>query len=155
MRPDNDTLEKYFKFAEDYFVHIRKNFKAIEEFFSAKNTEPVFKKYRGNHVGHVLFRPIELEIITRVVARLTKDMRLGRAVKLATELPHDLNEESCQWLMWEPNKKTMLHRHKVTIREVLLYMVGKNAKNYSEATLLERYQRETGDETAEVPDRIV
>ena len=56
--------------------------------------------------------------------------------------------------MWEPNKKNMLNDHKVTIREVLLYMVGKNAKNYTEATLRERYQRETGKDTAELPKKI-
>ncbi|MGQ4808301.1 hypothetical protein NKDENANG_01682 [Candidatus Entotheonellaceae bacterium PAL068K] len=56
--------------------------------------------------------------------------------------------------MWEPNKKIMLGGHEVTIREVLLYMVGKNARNYCEARLLERYQRETGDDTAELPEKI-
>ena len=155
VRPDDGTLEKYFNFAEHYFVQLRKNFKALDEYFGAENTEPVVKKYRSNRGGHVLFRSIGLEIMTRVVVRLTKDMSLGRAVELAAKLPHDLNKEPYQWLMWEPNKKTMLNGHKVTIREVLLYMVGKNAKSYSEATLLERYQRETGDETAELPDRIV
>jgi len=154
VRPDDKVLEKYFRLAESYFVELRKNFKALNEFFSAKNTEPVVKKYRGNHGGHVLFRPIGMEITTRVVARLTKDMSLGKAVKLAAQLPHGLDEEPFRGLMWEPSKKTMLNGHKVTIREVLLYMVGKNAKNYSEATLLERYQRETGNETAELPDKI-
>lgn len=155
VRPDDDTLEEYFRLSESYFIELGKNFKALNEFFDAKNTEPVVKKYRGNHGGHVLFRPIGLEIMTRVVARLTKDMSLNKAAKLVADLPHHLNEEPFQWLMWDPNKKIMLNSHKVTIREVLLYMVGKNAKNYSEATLLERYQRETGDETAELPNRIV
>lgn len=154
VRPDEEMLDKYFKFAESYFLQLRKNFKALDEFFSMKNTEPVVKKYRGSHGGHVLFRPIGLEIMTRVIARFTKDMSLARAAELAAELPDGLNEEPFQWLMWEPNKKIMLNGHKVTIREVLLYMVGKNAKNYTEATLLERYQRETGDDTAELPEKI-
>ena len=155
VRPDEKVLEKYFKVAESYFVELGKNFKALNEFFVARNTEPVAKKYRGNHGGHVLFRPIGLEITTRLVARLTKDMSLGKAVKLVAQLPHDLDEEPFQWLMWDPNKKTMLNGHKVTIREVLLYMVGKNAKNYSEETLLERYRRETGDEDAKLPEKII
>lgn len=154
VRPDDETLDKFFKFAESYFLQLRKNFKALDEFFSAKNTEPVVKKYRGNHGGHVLFRPIGLEIMTRVIARFTKDMSLARAAKLAAELPDNLNEEPFQRLMWEPNKKIMLNGHKVTIREILLYMVGMNAKNYTEATLLERYRRETGDDTAELPAKI-
>ena len=154
VRPDDETLDKFFKFAETYFLQLRTNFKELDEFFSAKNTEPIVKKCRGSHGGHVLFRPIGLEIMTRVIARFTKDMSLARAVKLAAKLPDRLNEEPFQWLMWDPNKKIMLNGHKVTIREVLLYMVGKNAKNYTEATLLERYQRETGDDTAELPEKI-
>ena len=154
VRPDDETLDKFFKFAESYFLQLRKNFKALDEFFSAKNIEPVVKKYRGNHGGHVLFRPIGLEIMTHVIARFTKDMSLARAAKLAAELPDSLNEEPFQWLMWEPNKKIMLNGHKVTIREVLLYMVGKNAKNYTKENLLERYRRETGDDTAELPAKI-
>ena len=154
VRPDDKTLDKYFNFGESYFLQLEKNFKALDEFFSAKNTEPVVKKYRGNHGGHVLFRPIGLEIMTRVIVRFTKDMSLVRAVRLAAELPDSLNEEPFRRLMWEPHKNIMLNGHKVTIREVLLYMVGKNAKNYTKATLLERYQRETGDDTAELPEKI-
>lgn len=154
VRPDDEMLDKFFKFAESYFLQLRKNFKALDEFFSAKNTEPVVKKYRGNHGGHVLFRPIGLEIMTRVIARFTKDMSLARAAKLAAELPDSLNEEPFQRLMWEPNKKIMLNSHKVTIREILLYMVGKNAKNYTKEKLLERYRRETGDDAAELPEKI-
>lgn len=154
IRPDDETLDKYFKYAESYFLQLRKNFKALDEFFSTNNTERVVKKYRGSHGGHVLFRPIGLEIMARVIARFTKDMSRVRAVKLAAELPKSLNEEPFRWLMWDPNKKIMLNSHKVTIREVLLYMVGKNAKNYTEATLLERYQRETGIDTAELPEKV-
>ena len=154
VRPDDETLDKYFKFAESYFLQLGKNFEALYEFFNAKNTEPVVKKYRGSHGGHILVHPIGLEIMTRVIARFTRDMSLEQAAKLAAELPNSLNKEPFQWLMWEPNKKIMLNDHKVTIREILLYMVGKNSKKYSEATLLERYQRETGNNKAELPEKI-
>lgn len=155
VRPDDETLEKYFKYAENYFIELRKNYKELNDFFGAKNTEVIVKKHRGNHGGHVLFRPVGLEIVTRIVARFTKDMSLAQAAKLAAKLPSNLNDEPYRGLMWEPNKKTMLNGHKVTLREVLLYMVGKNAKNYSEATLLERYRRETGEDTAELPTKVI
>lgn len=155
VRPDDETLEKYFKFAESYFIELRKNFKALDEFFSAEKTAPIVTKYRGSHGGHVLFRPIGLEIMTRVVARFSKEMSMTQAAKLAAKLPSDLNEEPYEWLMWDPNKRIMLNGHKVTIREVLLYMVGMNARNYPKSTLLERYRRETGDEAAKLPEKIV
>ena len=155
VRPTDAKLEKYFQFANSYFVELGKNFKALEEFFSAANTEPVVKKHRGSHGGHVLFRPIGLEIMTRVIARLTKDMSIAQATKLAAKLPSTLNEAPFEWLMWDPNKKIMLNGHKPTIREILLYMTGKSSNNSSEATLLERYKRETGNENAELPKKVV
>lgn len=155
IRPADETLDKYFKLSENYFIQLKKNVNALDEFFSTENTKDVVKKYRGNHGGHVLYRPIGLEIMTRVVARLTEDMSVERAVKLAATLPCDLNKDPYPWLMWDPSKKIMLNGHKVTIREILLYMLGRNAKNYSEAILLERYRRETGYEEAELPERLI
>jgi len=154
VRPEDDTLDRYFRLAESYFLQLGRNFRALDEFFNAEDTTKVVKKYRGPHGGHVLFRPIGLEVMTRVIARFTKDMSLERAAELAAELPGDLSEEPFRRLMWEPNKKIMLNGHKVTVREVLLYMVGKNAKNYTAAALLERYRRETGDDKADLPGRI-
>ena len=155
VRPSDEILDEYFAYAKELFIQLRKHFRELDEFFSAKDTEQVAKKYRGSHGGNALFRPIGLEIFTRIIARLTKDMSLAQAVKLAARLPRNLDEEPFEWLMWDSNKKTILNGHKVTLREVLLYMLGRNAKNYSEATLLERYKRETGNEDAELPDKIV
>ena len=56
-------------------------------------------------------------------------------------------------LGWDSNKKTILNAHKVTLREVLLYMVVGKSK-YKDSTLLERYRKETGNEAAELPERI-
>lgn len=153
-RPDDETLDKYFRLAETYFLNLSKNFPALEEFFRATETESVVKRYRGNHGGHVLFRPIGLEIMTRVISHFTKNMNLSRATALASKLPSDLNEPPFLRLMWEPNKKIMLNSHKVTIREILFYMAGRSSKRYSVATLLERYRRDTGDDTAELPEQL-
>ena len=101
------------------------------------------------------FALIGLEIFARIIARLTKDMSLPKSVKLAAQLPRNLNEEPFEGLMWDSSKKTILNGHKVTLREVLLYMLGKNARNYSKTTLLERYRRETGRDDAELPEKVV
>ena len=155
VRPSDEKLDEYFAYAKELFVQLRKNVKELDEFFSAGDTERVVKKYRGSHGGNALFRPIGLEILARIISRLTKNMSLAQAVKTAAQLPRGLNEEPYEWLMWDSNKNTILNGHKVTLREVLLYMVGENAKNYSVATLLERYRRETGADSAELPKQLV
>lgn len=155
VRPSDEILDDYFVYAKQLFVRAGKHFKELNEFFSARDTEPIVKKYRGSHGGNALFRPIGLEIFVRIIARLTKEMSLAQAVKLAAKMPRDLTEEPFQWLMWDPKKKTILNGHKVTLRELLLYMVGRNARKYSAETLLERYRRETGQDQVELPDRLV
>ena len=155
VRPSEEILDAYFAYAKELFIHLKRDFKELNEFFLAQNTEPVVKRCRGIHGGNALFRPIGLEIFTRIIARLTKDMSLAQAVALAARLPHNLDEEPFELLMWDSNKKTILNGHKVTLREVLLYMVGKNSKTYSEVKLLERYRRETGNDEAKLPDKIV
>ena len=155
VRLSDDKLDAYFAYARELFIQLRTHFKELNEFFSATNTERVTKSYRGNHGGDALFRPLGLETFARIIARLTKDMSLAHAVKLAARLPHRLDEEPFEWLMWDSNNKTILNQHKVALREVLLYMVGKNAKTFSEAAVLARYRRVIGDEEAKLPDRIV
>ena len=155
VRPSDEILDDYFAYAQELFLHLRNNFHELEEFFSKQDTSAVVKKYRGSHGGKALFRPLGLELFARIIARLTRDMSLGDAVKMAALLPRDLDQAPLQWLLWDSNRNTIVNGHKVTLREVMLYMIGKNAKNYSENTLLERYRRETGQEAAELPARVL
>ena len=154
IRPEDDKLDTYFDYAKSYFSLLRQNFDELEEFFTATETGLVVSKYRGSHGGNALFRPIGLEIYTRIVARLTKDMPLERAVKLAGRLPRNLNEEPLLGLMWD-EREGILNRHKATLREILCYMIGKNAKRYTESDLLQRYRRATGDDKAGLPKKLL
>ena len=155
IRPSDEKLDEYFIFAQDLFTHLRGSFEELEAFFSEQDTSLIVQEYRGSHGGKALFRPLGLELFTRIIARLTKDMTLENAVEMAALLPPNLDQPPFEWLMWDSNKNTIVNGHKVTLREVLLYMLGKNAKNYSEGTLLERYRRDTGLESVELPKKLV
>lgn len=155
VRPSDSELDKYLDYAVELFELFRSNFAELGEYFAAHDTEPVVREYRGVHGGSCLFRPIGLDLFATVVARLTKDMALAEAVKQAAKLPTELSEEPFEGLVWDSAKKTILNRHKVTLRETLLYMLGKNSKSFPEEKLLERYCLETGNDAAELPDMVV
>ena len=152
VRPDDDELDLYFEFSKNFFIQLSGNLDELNEFFDAKSTLKVIKKYRGNHGGSALFRPIGLEIFVRIVARLTEDMPLANAIKLAAKLPRELSKAPYKGLMWDTNTKRILNSHKVTLREILLYMVG--VSKLSDIDLLERYRKEIGNERAKLPDLI-
>jgi len=151
-RPVDDELHRYFDLAKRYFEGLAKQFKPLDEFFRAKETEAVVLKHRGGHGGNVLFRPIGLKIITEVVARLTKDMSLDDAIKTCGKLPGNLTDAPYEGLMWNSSTQRISNSSSVTLRELLLFMLG--SSKMSEKTLLERYRRETGDETIELPDPV-
>lgn len=155
VRPNDDILEQYFDYSENFISQLGENFKELDEFFTAKNTTTVVKKYRGSHGGNAIFRPIGLEVFTRIIAQLTKDMALTQAIKLAAMLPRNLSEAPYEGLMWASSNKIILNGHKATLREILLYMVKKNTKKYSQSILLERYRKETGDNMVELPDQLI
>lgn len=152
-RPSDDVLNEYYKLSETYFRILAAHFKEVSEFVEAKRTEAVVKKYRGSHGGNALFRPIGLEVFAKVIARLSKDVSLADAVELASKLPRDLSEPPFEGLMWNSNTSTISNAHKVTLREVLLYML--DCSRYSDATLLARYRKELGDDAVELPEKVV
>ena len=152
VRPDDEKLDLYFEFSKDFFVQLSRSLRELNEFFGASSTTKIVKKYRGNHGGSMLFRPIGLEIFVRIVARLTEDMSLSNAIKLAAKLPRDLSKVPYKGLMWDVNTKRILNSHRVTLREILLYMVG--VSKISDEDLLERYRKEIGNERAKLPTVI-
>lgn len=153
VRPKDAELDAYFEYAKSFFLKLRENFPELEKFFASKNTDPVVKRFRGSHGGNALFRPIGLEIFSRIIAQLTKDMPLAESVKLASKLPRNLNEPPYEGLMWDSSNETILNAHKVPLREILLYMLGK--QQHQKAKLLERYRRASRDDKIELPGRVV
>jgi DNA sulfur modification protein DndB len=153
VRPSDDELKRYYELVESYFRLLAAHFKEVSEFFSAKHTESVVNKYRGSHGGNALFRPIGLEIFAKVIARLSKDVSLKDAVMRAAKLPRDLSKPPFDGLMWNSKTSTISNAHKVTLREVLLYMLG--CSRYSDVTLRARYRKELGDDAAELPAKVV
>ena len=153
IRPDDTKLEEYFKYANELFIQLRKYFSELEEYFAADNTETIVSDLRGSHGGNALFRPIGLEIFMRIIARLTSDMSLTEAVQHASMLPRSLNAPPYEGLMWDTSNKAILNSHKVTLREILLYMLGRS--EFADKILLERYRKETGNEAIELPEKVV
>lgn len=153
-RPNDEELDLYFEYAKKIFIELRENFSELDDFFNAEATNEVVTKHRGNHGGNALFRPIGLEIFARIICKLTKNNSLSKSIALASKLPRDLTDAPYVNLMWEPSTGTISNSHKVTLREVLLYMLNEESR-FSESTLLERYRRETGQADILLPEKVI
>lgn len=152
-RPADSELNAYFELAKKYISLLADNFTEFRSFLNAANPSTVVAKHRGSHGGKVIFRPVGLEMLTRVVAKLTKSMSLEEAVKLASKLPRDLTSSPYATLLWNTTAQTIGNSNSVTLREVLMHMVG--VSKLSEATLLARYRKAMDDENAQLPAKVV
>lgn len=152
VRPVDDDLKAYFELSKNYFTLMKKHFPELKSFFEASDSTVPVSKFRGNHGGSALYRPIGLDIFTQVIARLTKEMSLSKAVKLASKLPTDLSKAPYKGLLWDTDTQRIVGGNRVTLRETLLHMLGKS--KFSEEKLLARYRSETGDEKAKLPGPI-
>jgi len=153
IRPKEEELDSYFHFSKQFFRDFRNCFPEIDEYYSAKDPEKVVKKFRGSHGGNALYRPIGLVTFVQVITTLTNFMTLSDAFNLAKKLPRKLLEVPYLGLMWDSSNETILNSHIVTLREILLYMLGKS--KFSKTTLLKRYRKETGEDDIDLPERVV
>ncbi len=153
QRPSDEELDEYFNLATTYFRLLGAGFPALQEFFEAKTTEVVVKKHRGNHGGDACYRPLGLAIFSEIIAKLSNDYEIEDAVDLASNLPTKLSEAPYRGLMWDPSGKRIIGSNSVTLREVLLYMIGE--AKLKESTLLERYRSALGQDDAVLPDRVI
>ena len=151
-RPDDETLGKYFDLSCEFFREGESHVEEWSEFFGADDAKPVVSKYRGRHGGSALFRPVGIEVFTRVVAELTEKMSLSEAIELAAALPRTLSEPPYIGLMRDERRATITNANKSTLKEVLLYMVNSSKKSNEELT--DDYRQRTGNDEAELPKPI-
>lgn len=152
-RPVDDELTRYFALSKLYFEGLAKSFKPLNDFFKSQDTEATVKKYRGSHGGDALFRPIGQKVFAEIVAALSKKMTLTDAIALCGKLPTKIDSEPYEGLMWDSSTQRISNSNLVTLREVLLYMLGES--KFQDKENLERYRKDTGDEDIHLPPKVV
>ncbi len=157
-RPPDAELAAYEKLAKDYFAALGKAFRPVAELLKAKDPGAVTEKQRGPHGGHLLFRPIGLEIVTRVAIDLAQEkaIKLPKAVEQLKKLPTDLSKLPYRGVIWDPVRRNMIPAGKALARKLLRYMLGFKE---DEAKLRREYRISQGkdpdDDTVKLPSKVV
>jgi DNA sulfur modification protein DndB len=126
-RPDEKKLNDLYEFAVEFFDKMAADFKPLDEFFKQAKFEKVTSRCRGEFGGNLLFRPIGLTTIMRVIAELSEKQSLQVAIKMASKLPLNLAEKPLLHLMWDEGRQAMKKPQNDAIaRRVFLYILGIN-----------------------------
>lgn len=126
MRPSDERLEHYYEVAKAYFEALGKAFKPLGQLFAAAKPGKIASKHRGEHGGHLLFRVVGIDVVTRVAVAAARHHKvdLPTAVNLIKGIPTDLAEPPYVNILWDPKRELMLLRSKSVARDSLLYLLS-------------------------------
>jgi DNA sulfur modification protein DndB len=140
-RPSDGRLNQHYQFATSYFSELGKTFKPVGEFFASESPGNITEKHRSEAGGHILFRPIGLDLFTQTAIDYAKShhVELPQAVNNLKGFPTSLTQKPYRHVIWDPVRHTMMGRGKGLALGLLKYMMGLSidrddvAKKYASA----------------------
>jgi DNA sulfur modification protein DndB len=155
-RPDDEKLEMLFGAAVTFFEALEDIAPSFRTYFS--NSQPkVGKRLRSSAGGHLLFRPIGLEIVTRSAIALAKARHISitDAVRLLAPLPMQLDAEPFRGIVWDSDRGIILSKGKPLAIRLVGYMLGGEE---ADRNLLADFRRARGfeptDASIALPGRL-
>lgn len=123
-RPSDEQLDHYYELATSYFTAIGTAFKPVGELFASANPAKITKKHRGPHGGHLLFRPVGIDILTRVAIQFAKKHKMGlvQAVIALKNIPTDLGKPPLLGILWD--SKRLVLKRKALALSIIKYIAG-------------------------------
>lgn len=125
-RPSESELEKYQAYAVRFFEAIADSFEPVKKLFRSSTPARVTQQYRGEHGGHLLFRPIGLLAFATVAVRLSKshDIQLHEAVIKLKDLPTDISAPPFAGVIWDNNRSKVIPTGKRLTIDILTHIAG-------------------------------
>lgn len=124
-RPSDEQLEKFEEYALDYFEFLRNSFSDFKDYVSWSSEQVIDSALRNDTGGHVIFRPIGLEIMTESYCSLKRsgDWDRSQIVSKFSKLPTSLSAEPYSGLIWNPRKQAINVKGKAVCKRVIHYML--------------------------------
>ncbi len=124
VRPSDDVIDIYYKKAIAYWDGLQKNF---EELNSIGKDKLKISHVRNKNGGHLLFRPVGLQIITEAIRRLKESgISQNVALRRLSQVNLQLSKKPWSGLLWESIKKRMItKKENKEVAWKLLYYMGK------------------------------
>ncbi len=127
-RPPESKVEIFYQTASKFWDALCNNFIPLKELLDSSPADNVAGEYRSSNGGNLLFRPVGLMLIGRVVAdlRSSADMSLAEAIEAVGHTPTNLAEAPWMGLLWDNTNKRMLttKENQKVARQLLFNALG-------------------------------
>lgn len=142
FRPDESTVSEFYNRAEHFWNKMIEYFPPLREVKDSAPGDGIAERYRHRNGGHLLFRPVGLLLVTRVIRRMKDSgVEIGTAIKLVSRAPIDLTCEPWVGLLWDNINKRMITAavNQRVAGKLLFYMVGGEIKTTELKELKQEY----------------
>jgi DNA sulfur modification protein DndB len=126
-RPSSDIVESFYRKAEDFWMAMSECFSVLREIRESLPDQQVASNYRHGEGGHLLFRPIGLQMVVTIIRKLVDSgVLLEQAVRLVSRVPMEISAFPWKGLLWDETNKRMLTQatNRVVGEKLIFYAVG-------------------------------
>ncbi len=131
-RPPEPEVDDFYRKATEFWDELCCQFSSLNEFRDSSTEDSVAGKFRSPNGGNLLFRPVGLMLIGRVVVdlRTIEDMSLKEAIEAVGRTPTDLTDDPWPGLLWDNANKRMLtaKENQKVARQLLFNALGGDLK---------------------------
>lgn len=108
-RPEDEIIDYFHKSSLNLWDKIALHFKALKEYAEQPADSPNAEEYRHAEGGHVMFRPIGMQIYISAIRSLLDDgWDIDHAVFTLSKIPNQLSDIPWQGIIWNSTAKTMI-----------------------------------------------
>jgi len=108
-RPSDTKIKQYYARAVELWDLIQAYFPEVKRLAESEKNQEVAAEYRGSHGGHLLFRPIGLVLVIRVLHEfVSRGRSLQSTVRALSRAPMELSEKPWNELLWNPVANRMI-----------------------------------------------
>lgn len=108
-RPGDSEIEKFYKKAKDLWNVMIEHFEPLRDMGRVEAGSNIASKYRHKDGGHLLFRPVGLLMVVRVIRHLVDSgFGLESAVQRIAKVPMELASDPWAGLLWDVTNRRMM-----------------------------------------------
>jgi len=110
--------------AVEFFDRLSKVDPLVSQYFRSPDRHAALSLAREPSAPHLLFRPIGLLILTRVLADLRRSTSLASAFKKLASAPMLMTESPYRDVIWDSSKENIIPKGASLAQRLLTYMLG-------------------------------
>ena len=125
IRPNDEELNNYKKLCYNFWDSMVMKLDCIKDI--NEHPDKSVEEYRNSEGGNILFRPVVLLPFFKAIVRLSteKHLSFSESIGMVSKDIYRITHPAWKWIIWNPDKKSMIMGPKAIIELILLYFSDK------------------------------